>query len=60
MGECVLQVIQEMRASQQSRSAPQNPLYWTNRDVADWIRDIQLGVSGSLSLAIRTAVVSPF
>lgn len=44
---CVpLQAILEHRASQQSRGSPQKPLYWTNRDVGDWLRDIQLGVSG--------------
>ncbi|CAI8024130.1 Kazrin-A [Geodia barretti] len=36
------EMIEEVRASQQRRSSPQNPLYWTNRDVGDWIRDIQL------------------
>ena len=40
----MLQMIEEVRASQQRRSSPQNPLYWTNRDVGDWIRDIQLVV----------------
>lgn len=37
------EAILEHRDSQQSRSSIQNPLYWTNRDVGDWLRDIQLG-----------------
>ena len=27
------------------RTSQHNPLYWTNRDVGDWLRDIRLGVS---------------
>lgn len=54
-GWCVcvpLQAVLEHRASQQSRGSHQNPLYWSNRDVGDWLRDIQLGVSGAYSPAV--------
>ena len=31
-------------AIQEHRRSNQNPLYWTNRDVCDWLKDIELEV----------------
>ena len=36
------------QAIQEHRRTANNPLYWTNRDVCDWLKDIQLEVGSGL------------
>ena len=37
------------QAIQDHRRTSRNPLYWTNRDVYDWLKDIQLQVCGKMA-----------
>ena len=44
----MMMMIVSPQAIQEHRRTTNNPLYWTNRDVCDWLRRVQLEVSATL------------
>ena len=39
-----------LQAIQEHRRTTKNPLYWTNRNICDWLKDIQLEVGSTESI----------